>query len=160
MKIAAKTVASFHYTLCDDQGKELESSRDGEPTAYLHGANNIIPGLERALAGSSAGDTLQVEIKPEDGYGLRNPERVQRVPAKHLLHQGKLRPGMTAQLNTKEGQRPVTVIKVGRHSVDVDTNHPLAGQTLKFDIDIIEVRDASAEEVAHGHAHGAGGHQH
>ncbi|MEP1469945.1 MAG: peptidylprolyl isomerase [Halieaceae bacterium] len=160
MKIAAKTVASFHYTLKNEAGEELETSRDSEPTAYLHGAKNIIPGLERALEGHVSGDSLEVEVKPEDGYGPRNPDRIQRVPTKHLIFKGKLRPGMTVQLNTSEGARPVTVAKVGRHSADIDANHPLAGQVLTFAIDITDVREASAEELAHGHAHGAGGHQH
>jgi FKBP-type peptidyl-prolyl cis-trans isomerase SlyD len=160
MEIAAKTVASFHYTLTNEAGEELETSRDSEATAYLHGARNIIPGLERALEGHASGDSLEVEVTPEDGYGPRNPDRLQRVPTKHLIFKGKLRPGMTVQLNTSEGARPVTVTKVGRHSADIDANHPLAGQVLTFAIDIIDVRDASAEEVAHGHAHGAGGHQH
>ena len=160
MKIAARTVASFHYTLKDEAGEELETSRDSQPTAYLHGSNNIIPGLERALEGHSAGESLEVEVKPEDGYGLRSPDRIQRVPTKHLIYKGKLRPAMTVQLNTSEGARPVTVTKVGRHSAEIDTNHPLAGQALSFAIDITDVRAASSEEVAHGHAHGAGGHQH
>ncbi len=160
MDIAANTVATFHYTLRDDQGHELESSRDNDPTAYLHGANNIIPGLEQALAGRSSGDTLSVELSPEDAYGERDPQRQQRVPAKHLIYQGKLRAGVTAQLNTSEGRRPVTVIKVGRHSVDIDTNHPLAGKSLCFEISIVDVREATPEEIAHGHAHGVGGHQH
>ena len=160
MKIAARTVASFHYTLKNEAGEELETSRDSQPTAYLHGSNNIIPGLERALEGHSAGDSLEVEVKPEDGYGLRSPDRIQRVPTKHLIYKGKLRPAMTVQLNTSEGARPVTVTKVGRHSAEIDTNHPLAGQALSFAIDITDVRAASSEEVAHGHAHGAGGHQH
>ena len=160
MKIAARTVASFHYTLKNEAGEELETSRDSQPTAYLHGYNNIIPGLERALAGHSAGDSLEVEVKAEDGYGPRSPERIQRVPTKHLIYKGKLHPGMTVQLNTSDGARPVTVVKVGRHSAEIDTNHPLAGQALSFAIDITDVRAASSEELAHGHAHGAGGHQH
>ena len=160
MKIGAKTVASFHYTLRDESGEELETSRERQPPASLHGANNIIPGLENALEGHSAGESLEIEVQPKDGYGLRNAERVQRVPTKHLIFKGKLRPGMAVQLSTSEGPRPVTVAKVGRHSADIETNHPLAGKVLNFAIDITEVREASAEELAHGHAHGVGGHQH
>jgi FKBP-type peptidyl-prolyl cis-trans isomerase SlyD len=99
-------------------------------------------------------------VSPEDGYGLRNPDRVQRVPIKHLAYKGKLRAGAVVQLSTNEGMRSVTVTKAGRHTADVDTNHPLAGQTLVFDIELVDVRAASAEEVAHGHVHGAGGHHH
>tara|TARA_B100001540_G_scaffold304456_1_gene314205 strand:- start:2805 stop:3287 length:483 start_codon:yes stop_codon:yes gene_type:complete len=160
LDIDRHSVALFHYTLCNTQGEELETSRGGEPTAYLHGAGNIIPGLERAMAGRAAGDTFSVTVEAADAYGERNPQRVQRVPIKHLLFKGKLRPGQVVQLNTSEGRRAVTVIKAGRHSADIDTNHPLAGQALQFDIEIVEVRAASAEEIAHGHAHGAGGHRH
>lgn len=160
MIIGPKTVAVFHYTLRDEAGTELESSRGSDPSAYLHGANNIIPGLETAMTGKAAGDVFSASVAPEDAYGLRDPDKTQRVPVKHLLFKGKLRPGAVVQLNTNEGQRPVTVTKVGRHSADIDTNHPLAGQTLAFDIEITEVRDASPEELTHGHAHGPGGHHH
>lgn len=160
MQIGAETVVVFHYTLRDESGEELETSRAGDPSAYLHGANNIIPGLEHSMAGKSAGDVFTATVAPEDGYGLHNADKVQRVPIKHLLFKGKLRPGAVVQLNTSDGRVPVTVSKAGRHTADIDTNHPLAGQTLEFDIEIIEVRAASAEELTHGHAHGPGGHQH
>lgn len=160
MTIAARHVVVFHYTLRDEDGKELETSRDGDPSAYLHGANNIIPGLESAMAGKNTGDVFSATVAPEQAYGLRDPARAQRVPAKHLLHKGKLQPGMVVQLQTSEGQRPVTVVKAGKFSADIDTNHPLAGKALTFDVEIVEVRPASAEELAHGHAHGPGGHHH
>ena len=160
MNIESGTVVTFHYTLRDEQGSQLETSRDSEPSAYLHGANNVIRGLEAAMAGRAAGDVFTATVEPEQGYGLRDPGRAQRVPVKHLVFSGSLRPGAVVQLNTGDGRRPVTVTKVGRHSADIDTNHPLAGQTLNFDIEIIEVRPASPEERAHGHAHGPGGHQH
>ncbi len=160
MQISKESVVTFHYTLRDEAGEQLETSRDGDPTAYLHGANNIITGLESALEGRSAGDVFTVTLQAEDAYGPRDPQRQQRVPVKHLVFKGKLRPGMVVQLNTSEGMRPVTVVKAGRHSADIDTNHPLAGQALTFDIEILDVREASAEERAHGHAHGPGGHQH
>jgi FKBP-type peptidyl-prolyl cis-trans isomerase SlyD len=160
MKIAEHTVVSFHYTLSDEAGEELESSRGGDPTAYLHGTNGIIKGLEEQLTDKEAGDTLEVTLAPEAAYGLRQPERAQRVPVKHLVYKGKLRPGMTVQLNTSEGRHPVTITKTGRHSADVDTNHPLAGKTLSFAIEVVDVRAASAEEISHGHAHGPGGHHH
>lgn len=160
MNIESGTVVVFHYTLSDTEGAELESSRGGEPSAYLHGAGNIIPGLEAAMAGRAAGDVFTASVAPEQGYGPRNPAHARRVPVKHLLYRGKLRPGQVVQLNTEEGRRPVTVLKVGRHSADIDTNHPLAGKTLAFDIEVLEVRPATAEEQAHGHAHGPGGHHH
>jgi FKBP-type peptidyl-prolyl cis-trans isomerase SlyD len=151
---------SFHYTLRDESGTELETSHGGDPAAYLHGANNIIPGLESAMTGRAGGDSFSATVKPEDGYGLRDPERVQRVPIKHLAYKGKLRAGDVVQLSTNDGMRTVTVTKPGRHTADIDTNHPLAGQTLLFEIEIVEVRAASAEEMSHGHVHGAGGHHH
>ncbi|MBA6413914.1 peptidylprolyl isomerase [Parahaliea sp. F7430] len=160
MNITKHHVVTFHYTLSNDQGEQLESSRDAEPSLYLHGANNIIKGLEEALEGHRVGDTLQVSLSPQQAYGLRNAERVQKVPVKHLLFQGKLRPGLVVQMNTEQGRHPVTVVKVGRHSATVDTNHPLAGQTLHFDIEVVDIRQANSEEIAHGHAHGPGGHQH
>jgi FKBP-type peptidyl-prolyl cis-trans isomerase SlyD len=160
VQTGSETVVSFHYTLRDEAGKTLETSLGGQPATYLHGANNIIPGLESAMAGRSAGDTFSATINPKEGYGERDPGKAQRVPIKHLSFAGKLRAGAVVQLSTSEGMRAVTVVKAGRHTADIDTNHPLAGQTLVFDIEIIEVRAASAEEVSHGHAHGPGGHQH
>jgi FKBP-type peptidyl-prolyl cis-trans isomerase SlyD len=160
LNIAPETVVVFHYSLRNEEGEELESSRGADPTAYLHGANNIIPGLEMAMTGKSAGDIFSATVAAEQAYGLHNPEKVQRVPVKHLLFKGKLRPGMVVQLNTSDGRIPVTVTKAGRHSADIDTNHPLAGQSLTFDIEIVDVRAATAEELSHGHAHGPGGHHH
>lgn len=160
MKIESGTVVSFHYTLRDEAGVELESSRGSEPSVYLHGADNVIRGLESAMGGREAGDVFSVTLSAEDAYGPRKPGRVQRVPVKHLSFKGKLRPGAVVQLNTSEGLRPVTVIKAGRHSADIDTNHPLAGQALTFDIEIMALRPATGEELSHGHAHGPGGHQH
>lgn len=160
MNIGPNAVAIFHYTLRDESGTEVETSRGSEPNAYLHGAGNIIPGLENAMLGKSAGDVFTATLAAEDAYGLPDPERKQRVPMKHLLFKGKLKPGMVVQLNTSDGRVPVTVVKAGRHSADIDTNHPLAGQSLTFDIEVVEVREATEEEIAHGHAHGPGGHHH
>jgi len=160
VQIGPETVVTFHYTLRDESGGQLETSRGGQPAVYLHGANNIIPGLESAMAGRSGGDAFTATVSPEDAYGVRQPDRVQRVPVKHLAYRGKLAAGDVVQLSTTDGMRAVTVVKAGRHTADVDTNHPLAGQTLVFDIEVIETRAASAEELAHGHVHGPGGHHH
>ena len=160
MNIGPDTVVVFHYTLRDESGTELETSRGSDPNAYLHGANNIVPGLEKAMAGKTSGDVFSTTVEPEGAYGQPNPDKQQRVPIKHLLFKGKLKAGMVVQLNTSDGRVPVTVVKAGRHSADIDTNHPLAGKTLIFDIEIAEVRAASAEEIAHKHAHGPGGHHH
>jgi FKBP-type peptidyl-prolyl cis-trans isomerase SlyD len=160
VKIGPETVVTFHYTLRDESGAAMETSMGGEPAAYLHGSNSIIPGLESAMTGRIGGDIFSATVKPEDGYGVRDPDRVQRVPIKHLAFNGKLRAGAVVQLSTNDGMKTVTVLKAGRHTADIDTNHPLAGQTLVFDIEIIETRAASAEELSHGHVHGAGGHHH
>lgn len=157
--IGKDKVVTFHYELRNAAGELIEKS-GGEPMAYLHGAGNIIPGLEKALEGHAAGDTVEVTIPPEDAYGQRVPDSIQRVSAKYLKHAGKLRPGMQVRVSTDQGPRMVTVVKVGLKTVDVDGNHPLAGETLSFKVDIAEVRDATADEKSHGHAHGPGGHHH
>lgn len=160
MNIDRNTVVTFHYTLHNAAGDALETSRTGEPNVYLHGAGNILPGLEKDMTGKAAGDVLSVRLIAQDAYGERDPKRQQRVPVKHLLFKGRLQPGMLVQINTEHGRRAATVIKAGKFSADLDTNHPLAGQDLTFHVEIVEVRAASREEIAHRHVHGPGGHQH
>jgi FKBP-type peptidyl-prolyl cis-trans isomerase SlyD len=162
MNIEDKKVVSFHYTLTNEAGDTLDTSRErDEPMLYLHGANNIIVGLEKAMEGKAAGDTFQVTVPPEEAYGERREANVQRVSLKKLgVKPHQLKPGMILNLQTTQGPAQVTVLKVGRFNVDVDANHPLSGQSLNFDIEIVEVRDATEEETQHGHAHGPGGHQH
>lgn len=160
MLIADKKVASFHYTLSNEQGEQIESSRERQPMSYLHGARNIIPGLEKALTGKAAGEQFQVTIPPEEAYGERRADQVQRVPAKHFRDARQLKPGRLVSIQTRRGPVQATVVKVGRFNIDVDTNHPLAGQTLTFDVEVVGVRDATAEEIAHGHVHGPGGVSH
>jgi len=160
MLISDKKVASFHYTLSNEQGEQLESSRERQPMSYLHGAGNIIPGLEKALTGKAAGDQFQVTIPPAEAYGERRPGGIQRIPAKHFREPRQLKPGRTVSIQTRRGPMQATVVKVGRFNIDVDTNHPLAGQTLTFDVEVTAVRDATAEEISHGHVHGPGGVDH
>jgi len=160
MPIAKNTVVTFHYTLTDDTGETIESSRDGEPTVYLHGHGGLFPALEATLEGKEAGDEITVTLTPEETYGPRKPDAMQRVSAKHLMGAKRWKPGMIAQVNTDEGPRHVVVVKVGHKFVDVDTNHPLAGKPLTFDLTVISLRDAAPEEISHGHVHGAGGHHH
>lgn len=161
MNIESGKVVTLHYSLYDTEDNSLiESSDEASPLAYLHGYNNIISGLESALAGKQQGDQVSVTLAPGDAYGERGDDAVQRLPAKHLKQAGKLRPGMRVPINTKEGERIVTVVKVGLKTVDVDTNHPLAGKTLRFELKVAEVREASADEKAHRHVHGTGGHHH
>jgi FKBP-type peptidyl-prolyl cis-trans isomerase SlyD len=161
MTIRENSVVSFHYTLTDVEGKELDSSRErGEPMSYLHGAGNIIPGLEKAMLGKSAGDTFNVTVAAAEAYGERNENNVQRIPIKRLGDMPRPRPGQVLGFQTQQGPVQVTVVKVGRFNIDVDANHPLAGQALTFDVEITEVREATEDELNHGHAHGPGGHQH
>lgn len=164
MKIEKDRVVRFHYAVNEQAAHErgappLESSREREPMAILVGHGNIIPGLESALEGREAGDSFGVDVAAAAAYGERRDGLTQRVPKKHFGAQ-KLAPGMQVLLNTNFGPRAVTVEKVGMSVVDVDLNHPMAGKDLHFDIEVVEVRDASAEEIEHGHVHGEGGHPH
>lgn len=159
MKIAKDSVVSFHYTVSEVGQEPLESSKDREPLAILIGHGNIIPGLEAAMTDHEAGDSFGVDVTAADAYGERREGLTQRVPKKHFGAQ-KLVPGTQVVLQTNFGPRAVTVDKVGLSVVDVDLNHPMAGKDLHFDIEIVEVREATAEEVEHGHVHGEGGHQH
>jgi FKBP-type peptidyl-prolyl cis-trans isomerase SlyD len=160
MQIEKNKVVQFTYKLSDEAGQLLEASEDGQPVAYLHGHNNMLPGLENKLEGRSAGENFEIILAPADAYGERREDSEQRVPVKHLQGAKKWKPGMIATVQTDQGARQVTVVKLGKFMVTVDTNHPFAGKTLNFDINILDVRDATDEEVAHGHAHGVGGHQH
>lgn len=160
MQIAKDTVVTFHYVLSEVEGDQMESSYDQDPMAFLVGQNNIFPKIEDALMGKAEGEKVSVELAPADGYGERSEGSTQRVPIKHLLTKGRLKPGMTVKVNTEDGPRDATVVKVGLKNVDLDTNHPLAGKHLSFEIEVAGVREATAEELDHGHAHGVGGHQH
>ena len=164
MQITADKVVSFNYRLSETGGELLESSYDAEPTLYLHGHNGLLAALENALEGKSVGDKTTISITPEEGYGVRQEGAVQRIPMKHLHgHEklkGKLKPGMKVAVNTQHGPWDAVVLKVGKFNVDIDSNHPLAGKHLDFELEVIEVRDASDDELAHGHAHGVGGHHH
>lgn len=162
MQVAKDTVVSMHYTLHADDGLKIESSRDGgEPVHVLIGHGGIIAGLEKALLGHEAGEQLSVDVEPQEAYGERQEDNIQRVPKKYFKDASHLRPGVTAMLAMKDGgQRTVTVRKIGSSVVDVDLNHPLAGKKLHFDIEIVTVREASAVEISHRHVHGPGGVQH
>lgn len=158
MQVAANNVVSIHYTLTDDKGMVLDSSAGGEPLAYLHGAGNIVPGLEKALEGRKTGDKLSVQVRPEEGYGQRDESLVQRVPRRAFQGVRDLKAGMRFTAESSHGPMQVTVTQVQGDMITVDGNHALAGQTLNFDIEITSVREASAEELMHGHVHGPGGH--
>jgi FKBP-type peptidyl-prolyl cis-trans isomerase SlyD len=159
MKIAKDSVVRFHYSVSEPGQEAMETSKQGEPLAILFGHGNIIPGLEKALEGHEAGDAFGVDVAAADAYGERRDGLTQRVPKKHFEGQ-KLEPGMQVVLNTNFGPRAVTIEKVGMSVVDVDLNHPMAGKALHFDIEVVDVREASKEELEHGHVHGDGGHHH
>lgn len=160
MKVAADAVVLIHYTLKDDAGKVIDSSSGGEPLAYIQGHGNLVPGLEKALEGKADGDKVVVSLAPADGYGTRNDSLVQRVPKRSLQGAGEIRKGMQFQAQTEEGMRVFTVTGIVGDMVSLDGNHPLADQTLNFDVEVVSVREATAEELEHGHVHGAGGHHH
>jgi FKBP-type peptidyl-prolyl cis-trans isomerase SlyD len=159
MKIEDNHVVRFHYTVSESGAGQLESSREGEPLSILFGHGNIIPGLEEAFRGREAGESFNVSVGPEQGYGLRRDGMVQRVPRKHFKG-AKLVPGQQVVLPTPQGQRAMTIQKVGMSVVDVDLNHPMAGKTLDFDVEILEVRPATESEIEHRHAHAGDGHVH
>lgn len=161
MIIQKNTVVTMHYTLTNGKGDVVQSSRDTEPMTYLHGTGNIIKGLEAALEGSKAGATLQVSIEPAQGYGERDEQQVQAVPRAMFPEEAEVAVGSQFQASGPQGQPiVVTVVEIGDESVTVDANHPLAGEQLNFDVEVINVRDATEEEVSHGHVHGDGGHHH
>lgn len=160
MSIETNQVVSIHYTLKGDAGEVIDSSAGGEPLAYLHGHGNLVPGLERELTGKSAGDKLQVKIPPADGYGEYDQTLVQRVPRRTLKGVANVKVGMRLHAQTDQGPKPVTVTRITGDMVTLDGNHPLAGKNLNFDVEIATVREATEEELSHGHVHGAGGHHH
>ena len=163
MQIEKNKVASFHYQLYEGDAL-LENSEHSEPATYLHGHNTMLIGVEEQLAGKQAGEKFEFTVTPENGYGVIRPDSIQRVSLKHVHHEGKgkprCKPGDVVVVNTPEGGREVTVVKVGKFNIDVDTNHPFAGKTLIFKVEVVDIRDATEEEISHGHVHGPGGHAH
>ncbi|WP_282110457.1 FKBP-type peptidyl-prolyl cis-trans isomerase [Shewanella algicola] len=160
MSIKDDMIVQFNYTLRDEKGEVIESNEGRDPIAYLHGHDNMMPGIEDAITGKEVGDKFSVTPPAADTYGERQEDTEQRVSVKHLVGAKVWKPGMAAMIQTEQGQRQVTVLKVGKFMATVDVNHPLAGRELTFDIEVVGTRDASDEEIAHGHAHGAGGHHH
>ena len=160
MQIAERTVASFHYTLTDEAGRVIDSSSGHGPLTYLHGAGNIVPGLEKAMLGRSVGDAFDVVVAPEEGYGEPNEMLVQVVPRAAFQGVEELAVGMEFQAHTPQGPMSVAIAKIEGDEITVDGNHPLAGRTLHCAIEVTDVREASLEEVMHGHVHGEGGHHH
>jgi len=155
MQITDKTAVSIHYTLTNTKGEQLDSSRGEEPLMYLHGAGNIIAGLEAALAGKSPGDTFNVSIPPAEAYGEFVPE-MKQVISKSMFEGMDVEVGMQFHADVNYGSGVITVVEIDGDDVTIDGNHPLAGETLVFDVEVVDVRPATADELAHGHIHGAG----
>jgi FKBP-type peptidyl-prolyl cis-trans isomerase SlyD len=159
MQIAEGVVVAMDYTLKGEDGEVLDASEGRGPLFYMHGAGNIIPGLERELVGLSVGDSKDVVVEAADGYGERNEALIQTVPKDLMAGIENLQVGMQLRASTDDGETMVTVAAVGDDTVTVDGNHPMAGRKLHFAVSIVEVRDATDEEKAHGHAHGPDAHQ-
>lgn len=159
MQIAKDTVVEFHYQINEDEN-EIESSFGSDPMVLLIGHKNMLSAVEDALVGKEAGDTVEVTLTPEQAYGPAKEASIQRIPIKHLQGSKRWKPGMIATVNSSQGRNQVTVVKVGKFNADCDVNHPLAGRTLHFKIELLTVRMAQPEEISHGHVHGKGGVHH
>lgn len=153
-------MVSIHYTLTDDQNKTLDTSAGGEPLIYIQGMGHIIPGLEKALEGKTKGTKFKISINPEDAYGIRNNQMIQTVPKTEFQDASKISVGMQFQVETDHAPMVLTVIEVKDQDIVLDGNHPLAGMKLHFDVEVVDLRNATAEELSHGHAHGPDGHHH
>lgn len=160
MKIDNNTVVQMHYHLTDSDKNVLDSSKGREPLAYIHGIGNIIPGLENQLTDKEVGDKVVAIVAPAEGYGERDDNLVQVVPKSGFQGDEELVVGMRVQVGTEQGPAVASVAKIEGDDVTLDVNHPLAGVTLHFDVEIMDVREATAEELEHGHVHGPGGHDH
>ncbi|ALP52873.1 peptidylprolyl isomerase [Candidatus Tenderia electrophaga] len=160
MQLATNKVATIAYTLKDEQGTLIDQADKNQPFAFILGVGNIIPGLENALEGKTAGDQVSVTIEPAEAYGERDDNLKQTLSKEMFEGVDEVKPGMQFHAQTNQGMSVVTVTEVEGEDVTIDGNHPLAGVTLNFDVDVLEVRDATEEELEHGHVHGPGGHEH
>jgi FKBP-type peptidyl-prolyl cis-trans isomerase SlyD len=160
MQIAKNKVVSIDYTLTNDKGEVLDQSSKGRPLQYIQGQGHLIPGLEKVLEGKAAGDAVKAQIPAKDAYGDRDEELMQKIPKENFAEIPDLRVGMELEAESDDGVRVITVVGIQDQEVIVDGNHPLAGMDLNFDVKIVGVRDATADEIGHGHVHGPGGHHH
>ena len=159
MQIGKEKVVSIHYTLKDNKGTVLDSSQGQDPLLYIQGIGNLIPGMEEGLEGKSKGDKVEIKVSPEKGYGVRDERMTQKIPRTAFGGQ-EVKKGMQFEVGTKDGKEVVTVTDVTLDTITVDANHPLAGQELNFSVEVMDVRNATKEELDHGHVHGPGGHHH
>jgi len=157
MQVQNNCCVAIDYTLTNDAGEVVDTSEGRDPLVYLHGHHNIVTGLEKALDGKAEGDNVKVTVSPEEGYGERNEDMIQNVPREMFQGVDQIEPGMQFQAQTAAGPQIVTVTEVGDNEVTIDGNHPMAGQTLNFDVNVVKIREATEEELEHGHAHGVEG---
>ena len=160
MEIIENRVVQMHYTLRDDAGATLDTSEGKDPLTYMHAEGSIIPGLFKAITGKKVGEKVSVVVAPEEGYGQQDENMIQQVPREAFKGMEDLAVGVKVQAETEQGVQIATVTDVKETEVTIDLNHPLAGVTLHFDVEIVDIRDATEEEISHGHIHGPGGHQH
>lgn len=160
MKVTANSVVSLDYTLKNNAGEVLDSSQGREPLVYLHGVGALIPGLENEIDGMEKGQTKIVVVQPEHAYGVKSDDLLHVVPKSGFQGDEEMQVGMQVQLETEQGPAIATISKIDGEDVTLDLNHPLAGEVLTFDISIADVREATSEEISHGHVHGPGGHHH
>jgi FKBP-type peptidyl-prolyl cis-trans isomerase SlyD len=160
MQVDNDKVVSFHFTLTDDQGGVIESTHSQAPMAYLHGRGNLIPGLEQALAGKGPGDTFDITLRPEDAYGEHDSGLVQRINRDEFPPDAGIAVGSEFQVEDEKGLSLVTITEIDEDDVTIDGNHPLAGETISFKVQVVEIREATDEELTHGHVHGPEGHHH
>jgi len=160
MEISNKSVVTINYTLKNGKGKVLDTSEGGNPLVFIQGIGNILPGLEKELAGKKPGEKVNAVIPPEEGYGIREEAKMQKVPLSEFDNKEAVKEGAQFKVNSKKEVALATVVKIDKEMVTLDLNHPLADETLCFDVEVMDVREATGEELAHGHVHGSGGHHH
>lgn len=160
MKIANNAVVSIEYTLTNDEGDVVDTSQGRDPLGYIHGIGNLVPGLERELEGKAVGDAFQVSIPPEEAYGIQDADLIQVVPKSVFEWIESLEVGIQIHMKSENSSQIVTVIAIAADTVTIDGNHPMAGETLNFDVSVVDIREATKEELEHGHAHGPGGAHH
>lgn len=159
--ITKNQVVTFHYTLKDKEGQQIDSSVGGDPMLYLHGHGNIVPGLESEMESKKVGDKLKVHVSPDKGYGQYDSEKRFCIERSHLPSDVEIQPGMVLELHAEDGDRMMAaIVAVDQKLIEVDANHPMAGVDLHFEVEILDIRPASPEEIEHGHVHGPGGHHH
>lgn len=154
MQISENKVVAIDYRLTDDGGELIDQSDESDPLCYLHGVGEIIPGLENELNGKSVGDQFEVTIEPEEAYGMKDPELVRAIPKELFEDPDVLKPGLQFDLQDENGVFLFTITEVSEEEVVADGNHELAGMRLTFNVTVRDIRDATAEEIEHGHAHG------